>query len=54
MHHDAMNLRGVSKVGAVLGGIVFAGAGAAMGSMNAGWFGLEHNANGLFPLATSA
>ncbi len=45
-----MDLRGPLKAGAVLGGIVFAAAGAMMGSMNAGWFGLERNANGLFPL----
>ncbi len=45
-----MDSRGTFKAGAVLGGIVFAAAGAVMGSMNAGWFGLERNANGLFPL----
>jgi hypothetical protein len=44
-----MDLRGPSKAIAGLGGIVFATAGAVMGSMNAGWFDLERNANGVFP-----
>lgn len=45
-----MNPDLISRATAVLGGLVFAGAGATMGSMNAGWFGLEPNANALFPL----
>ena len=35
---------------AVIGGLVFAVAGGVMGSQNAGWFDLERNANGLFPV----
>ena len=34
---------------ALAGSIVYAGAGAAMGSMNAGWFDLKPNTNGLLP-----
>jgi hypothetical protein len=30
--------------------MLFAGAGAAMGSMNAGWFELSRDVNGIFPL----
>lgn len=45
-----MRARGISAAGAILGGLVFAAGGAAMGSMNAGWFDLERNANTLFPL----
>lgn len=33
----------------VLGGLIYASAGAAMGSMNAGWFGLEREANAMLP-----
>jgi hypothetical protein len=32
------------------GGMLFAGGGAAMGSMNAAWFDLSRDANGIFPL----
>ena len=35
---------------AVIGGLVFAVAGGVMGAQNADWFGLERNANGLFPV----
>ncbi len=45
-----MGPRWVLTAAAILGGIVFAGAGAVMGSMNAGWFGLERDANAVFPL----
>lgn len=38
------------KVLAVIGALVFAVAGAVMGSQNAGWFGAARNANGLFPV----
>lgn len=34
---------------ALLGAIVYAAAGALMGSQNAGWFGLERDANALLP-----
>lgn len=34
---------------AVVGALVFATAGAVMGSQNAGWFGLEREANDLLP-----
>jgi hypothetical protein len=33
-----------------LGGIIYATAGALIGSMNAGWFELERNANALLPV----
>ena len=33
----------------VLGSLIYAGAGAVMGSQNAGWFGLERNANLVLP-----
>ena len=39
----------IAKCIGAAGGMLFAGAGAAMGSMNAGWFGLTRDANGLFP-----
>ncbi len=35
---------------ALLGSTLFAAGGFWMGSMNVGWFGLEENANSLFPL----
>jgi hypothetical protein len=38
------------RLSALLGAVLFAAGGAAMGSMNAGWFGLERDANALFPL----
>ncbi len=38
------------RVGGATGGLLFAAAGAWMGSMNAGWFDLQRNANSLFPL----
>lgn len=38
------------RVGGAAGGLLVAAAGAAMGSMNAGWFSLERDANALFPL----
>ncbi len=41
---------GWSRLSALLGAVVFAAGGATMGSMNAGWFGLERDANSLFPL----
>ncbi|MGH8937685.1 MAG: hypothetical protein ACRDXD_15735 [Acidimicrobiia bacterium] len=41
---------GWNRRSALMGAILFAAAGATMGSMNAGWFGLERNANALFPL----
>ena len=34
----------------VVGALIYAGAGAVMGSQNAGWFGLERNSNQLLPL----
>lgn len=34
----------------VLGGLIFATAGAIIGSQNAGWFGLERNANDVLPV----
>jgi hypothetical protein len=34
---------------ALLGGIIYAAAGALIGSMNAGWLGLERNANAVLP-----
>lgn len=34
----------------VLGGMIYASAGAVMGSMNAAWFGLDRDANALLPL----
>jgi hypothetical protein len=34
---------------ALLGATIYAAAGALIGSMNAGWFGLERNANALLP-----
>lgn len=33
----------------VLGGVIYASAGAVMGSMNAGWFGLDREANSTLP-----
>lgn len=33
----------------VLGALIYAGAGTVMGSQNAGWFGLERNANMVLP-----
>jgi hypothetical protein len=39
-----------SRLSALLGAVLFAAGGAMMGSMNAGWFGLERDANSLFPL----
>jgi hypothetical protein len=39
-----------SRLSALLGAVLFAAGGATMGSMNAGWFGLEGDANALFPL----
>lgn len=45
-----MTSSGIAKCVGAAGGMLFAGAGAAMGSMNAGWFGLSRDANGLFPL----
>jgi hypothetical protein len=41
---------GLTKLLAVLGGVVFAVGGAAMGAMNAGWFGLTRDLNAVFPL----
>ena len=38
------------RLSALLGAVLFAAGGATMGSMNAGWFGLERDANALFPL----
>lgn len=40
----------VVRTGGAAGGLLFAAAGAWMGSMNAGWFGLQRGANALFPL----
>lgn len=37
------------RVGGAAGGLLVAAAGALMGSMNAGWFGLQRDANALFP-----
>jgi hypothetical protein len=34
---------------ALLGGVIYAAAGALIGSMNAGWLGLERNANAVLP-----
>jgi hypothetical protein len=34
----------------VLGALIYASAGAVMGSMNAAWFGLDRDANALLPL----
>ena len=34
-----------SRLSALLGAALFAAGGATMGSMNAGWFGLERDAN---------
>lgn len=34
---------------ALLGGFIYAAAGALIGSMNAGWLGLERNANAVLP-----
>jgi hypothetical protein len=34
---------------ALLGGVIYAAAGALIGSMNAGWLGLERNANAALP-----
>jgi hypothetical protein len=34
---------------ALLGGVIYAAAGAVVGSMNAGWLGLERNANAVLP-----
>lgn len=45
-----MDMRSVLKAVAVMGGLLFAVAGAVMGSQNAGWFGLARNANALFPV----
>jgi hypothetical protein len=39
-----------SRLSALLGAVLFAAGGATMGSMNADWFGLERDANALFPL----
>jgi hypothetical protein len=39
-----------SRLSALLGAALFAAGGAMMGSMNAGWLGLERDANSLFPL----
>lgn len=36
-------------VTALLGAVIYAAAGGLIGSMNAGWFGLERNANALLP-----
>ncbi len=36
-------------VTALLGALIYAGAGAVMGSQNAGWFGFERNSNALMP-----
>ncbi len=33
----------------LLGGVIYAAAGALIGSMNAGWLGLERNANAALP-----
>jgi hypothetical protein len=38
------------RLSALLGAVLFAAGGATMGSMNAGWFSLEGDANALFPL----
>ncbi|HEX9889659.1 MAG TPA: hypothetical protein VGA69_09295 [Nitriliruptorales bacterium] len=38
------------RVGGAAGGLLFAAAGAWMGSMNAGWFDLQRDSNALFPL----
>jgi hypothetical protein len=38
------------RLSALLGAVLFAAGGATMGSRNAGWFGLERDANALFPL----
>lgn len=35
---------------AVIGGLIYAAAGALMGSQNAGWFEVDRDANGLLPL----
>ena len=35
---------------AIIGATIYAAAGAVIGSMNAGWFGLERNANALLPV----
>ena len=35
---------------AVVGGLVYAAAGFVMGSMNAGWLGLQRDTNSMFPL----
>ena len=34
----------------VLGSLIYAGAGAVIGSQNAGWFGLERNSNAVLPV----
>jgi hypothetical protein len=34
---------------ALLGGVIYAAAGALIGSMNAGWLGLERNGNAVLP-----
>ena len=34
---------------ALLGGVIYAAAGSVIGSMNAGWLGLERNANAVLP-----
>ena len=39
-----------SRLSALLGAALFAAGGVTMPSMNAGWFGLERDANSLFPL----
>ena len=35
---------------AVFGALIYAGAGAVIGSQNAGWFGLERNSNAILPV----
>jgi hypothetical protein len=38
------------RVGGAAGGLLVAATGASIGSMNAGWFDLQRDANALFPL----
>src|SRR5687768_8383636 len=48
VHMDAISMW--RRLSALLGAVLFAAGGATIGSMNAGWFGLERDANALFPL----
>ncbi|MFN2556199.1 MAG: hypothetical protein ABR592_04890 [Nitriliruptorales bacterium] len=53
MHYDGQDnppAQLAARASGTLGGLLFAAAGAWMGSMNAGWFGLQRDANSLFPL----